>query len=641
MKKYLWLFLLLTGLNLLSVAQIPEGMDTLSVYKRTFLVLKDTTIYIERDTILMLPDTVVARIRQQNTSSRDFYLRMKEKFSGKKATRRLYDALVDVPDKNKNVIPPTPPHVLKYQEAAGKRISNVRIKKLDVFGTSISDTTRYTDLWLIKAANATHVNTHGRVIRNNLFFKEGDRVDPDALRDSERFLRSLDYIKDARIIVLDEGDSDQVEILVITKDVFSLSLDIDYRDLDRFDVELTDNNILGFGHELTNEFLYDADNDPKVGYAGRYRINSLGRSFVRLDVEYVTSEPVRRLGFRVERQFITPDIRWAGGFAAFGDRRERVYTYPDTSIFFFTGQDFQEAWAGHSLVMTREGDARFNLIFSGLFGNYDFYERPEVSADTNQAFLDRKLYMTSFGITKRSYEKGRLIAAFGRTEDIPLGYTAQLLIGREVNELYARNYWGARLEAGHFNRMGYFRPIFEIGGFLNNSNWEQAQVHMEVNYFSNLYRMNQYRFRQFFRFGYTRGINRFPNEFVRFDDEDGVRGLDDEFIRGTKKINFSWETVAFTPYYFLGFRFALYAFADLAVVNHEKSKLFDNTIYQGYGIGVRIRNDNLAINAIQIQLVYYPNPAPGDPYFGADISGRPLFRIPDLRIEKPLPIDYR
>ncbi len=641
MGRIVMILLFTAGSVCLAPAQIPKGMDTVSVQKRTFVILKDSTIYIERDTVLLLPDSVAARIRNDPQSSRAFYEKMKEKFSGKKATKELYDALVSVPKKRRNVIPPTPPHVLKYEEAAGKRISNVRIKKLDVFGTSINDTTRYTDMWLIKMANALHVNTHGRIIRNNLFFEAGDLLDPDDLRDSERFLRSLDYIKDARIIVIDEGDSDMVEILVITKDVFSLSADIDYSDIDRFDVGITDNNILGFGHELRNEFLYDAENSPMLGYAGRYRINSLGKSFIRFDAEYITSEPVQRMGVSLERQFITPEIRWAGGLSVYGDRREQVYTWPDTSIYFYTGQDFQEVWAGYSLVLEDEGDARVNLIFSGLAGNNDFYDRPVVSADTNQAFLDRQLYMTSFGLTKRSYEKGRLIAAFGRTEDIPLGYTAQLLLGRENNELYSRNYWGARLEAGHFNRLGYFRPVFEIGGFLRNSTWEQAQVHMDVGYFSNLYRYNRFQFRQFFNLGYTRGINRFTNEFVQFGEQDGVRGLSDTFIRGDQKLNFTWETVAFTPYYFLGFRFAVYAFADLAIVNDTREKLFDNTLYQGYGLGVRIRNDNLAFKTIQIQFVFYPNPAPGDPAVGIDVSGRAPFRIPDLRIEKPLPLEYR
>ncbi len=626
---------------LLLMAQIPEGMDTVSVQKRTVLILKDTSFLVKNDTILLLPDSIVQRIRQQ-AGETDFYLKLKERLSRKKATRELYDALVSEKDKKK---PPAravvPPHVLKYNEAKGKIIRAIRFKKLDVFGTSINDTTRYSDQWLVKFANAFHVNTHSRIIRNNIFFETGDRLDPDALKDSERYLRSLDYIKDARIIVIDRGDSDQVEILIITKDVFSLSADINYSDIDKFRLGITDNNILGFGHELRNEILYDAENDPEIGYAGRYRINSIGKTFIRADMEFVTSEPLDRFGVRFERQFITPEIRWAGGVSAFGDRRELGYEYPDTTIYFDVGQDEQELWLGHSLVLQEEGEIRSNLILSGLYANHDYYERPFVSADTNQLFLDRQLYMMSFGVSQRYYEKGRLIAAFGRTEDIPLGYTAQLLIGHERNELYSRNYWGGRVEAGTFTNLGYFRPVVEVGGYLRDGDWEQALIRVQTGYFSNLYRFNKFQFRQFFSIGYTTGINRYTNEYIWLDEDTDVRGLEDNFLRGSKKLRFNWETVAFTPYYVLGFRFALFAFADLAIINDVNKNLFDNKLYQGYGIGVRVRNDNLAINELQIRLAFYPNPAPGDSRFGADFSGRPTVNIPDLRIDKPLPIQYR
>lgn len=622
-------------------AQIPEGMDTVSVKKRTILILKDSSFYIDRDTVLILPDSVAMRIRTENQSSAVFYRNLRAKFAQRKVTKELFDLFFSKPKTRSKAPPATLPHILKFQEARGKRIKTINIKKLDVFGTSLNDTSRYSDQWLVNVANSIHINTRSHIIRRNIFFEEGGVIDPDDLRDSERFLRSLPYIKDARIIVIEEEESDMVEVLIIVKDVWSLSVEFDYSDLQNFDLALIDNNILGLGHELRNEILYDDRDTPKVGYSGRYRINNIGRSFITAQVEYASSDPLDLMAFKAERQFIRPEIKWAGGVSIGGELREQFLAFPDTTYIFDVGQEYQEYWLGHSVAIKEEQDARVNLIFSGLYSYNDFYRRPLATADTNQNFLDRHLIMTSFGITQRAYEKGALIAAFGRTEDIPIGYTAKILIGREINELYDRNYWGAKIEAGYFNRLGYFRPVIEIGGFLRGPKWEQAQVHFETNYFSNLYRFNRFHFRQFLEIGFTTGINRFTNEYVQINNEDGVRGFRDEFVRGTSKFNFRLETVSFTPYYVLGFRFAVYAFADFAIVNDRKTKLFENTLYQGYGIGVRLRNDNLAINTIQVRLAYYPNPALGDPAFALELSGQRSFPIPDLRIDKPLPLEYR
>ncbi len=640
-SKVIWLTL--SGVLVLGsvLAQIPKGMDTVSVRKRTVLILKDTSIYFASDTTLMLPDSVARRIRNDAQSSDKFYENLRSKFAKKKVTKELFDFLFTKPKSKARVAPATPQHVLKYQEAEGKRIGSIRIKKLDVFGTSLNDTTKYSDNWLVKAANSVHVNTHGRIIRKNIFFEEGDRVDPDELRDSERFLRTLPYIKDARIIVLDEGDADLVEILIIVKDVWSISVELDYNSLTDFDFALIDNNILVFGHELRNEFLFDEEHVPKIGYDGRYRINSIGRSFITAQLEFARSEPLDRLAISAQRLFITPDIKWAGGIEVSTETREQAFAYPDTTIFFYVGQDYQEAWIGRSLAQVDLGDARSNLIFSGLYSRNDFFENPLATADTNQAYLDRHLFLASFGLTKRSYEKGSLIAAFGRTEDIPIGFTAQLLVGYEQNELYGRNYWGGKVESGTFvGRLGYFRPVIEVGGFLRGGSWEQAMIKFETTYFSNLYRYNRFHFRQFFQIGFTKGINRYTNEFIQINNEDGVRGFNDPFVRGTSKANFRFETVAFTPYYLLGFRFAIYLFADFALVNDVNKDLFKNTLYQGYGLGFRVRNDNLAINTIQLRLAYYPNPALDDSIIAVELTGQRSFPIPDLRIDKPQPLPY-
>src|SRR5690606_39828076 len=57
----------------------------------------------------------------------------------------------------------------------------------------------------------------------NLFIRENTKLNPYKIADNERFLRTIEYIQDARIIVIPIPETDSVDLVVITKDLFSLT----------------------------------------------------------------------------------------------------------------------------------------------------------------------------------------------------------------------------------------------------------------------------------------------------------------------------------------------------------------------------------------------------------------------------------
>ena len=143
---------------------------------------------------------------------------------------------------------------------------------------------------------------------------------------------------------------------------------------------------------------------------------------------------------------------------------------------------------------------------------------------------------------------------YGRTEDIPLGYIAEIILGREYNQFTTRSYVGSIFSyAKYVDRFGYVRPTVLFGSFIENKQLEQGMLSLQLNYFSFLYRVRRTSFRQFIEATFTTGIDRFDNEFININDENGVRGLSDTFLRGTQRLSLNWETVAFTPVYFAGF----------------------------------------------------------------------------------------
>lgn len=622
-----------------------QPSDSVHVKGRSILILGDSSIYVEHDTVLVLPDTVAAKLKMDETKrSEDFYRKVKERLYKTRFTKELYRLLFN--DVKKEEDKKTEPKAIitngNYKKYQGQVINNIRIKKLEVFGTRITDTTKNYDSWAINLANDMHVYTRSRIIKSNIFFKEGDRVDPDLLTDSERILRNLPYVKDARIYVISRKGVPGVEVLIIVKDIWSISGEISVDNVERSDFAVIDKNFLGLGHEFRNEFLYNTEYVPKIGYSGTYSVNNIYKTFITGEVNFARSEPLDRTGIRIYRNFITPEIKYAGGIDINKSNILLNRIFPDTTIEFYTKFNQQDLWLGRSwLIRETDDGVRANIQVGARFDRTHYLDRPVVEKDTNQQFFDRNLYLVSVGFSQRSYEKSALILGYGRTEDIPSGYLLEFTTGKEVNEFYNRTYLGWRLSTGrYFGRLGYIRPSLHLGGFVRKSRVDQGVFSLQGDYFSPLYRVKKFNFRQFLRLRYTTGINRYDNEYININNQNGVRGLNYTFLRGTRKLAFSSETVAFTPYYIIGFRFAFFAFFDLALVNADNSKLLKNQLYQGYGLGVRLRNENLAINTIQVRLAWYPVTPPTTSGLGFDLSGQAPLRISDFRVEEPSVIGF-
>ncbi|MEM7110373.1 MAG: hypothetical protein AAF519_19250 [Bacteroidota bacterium] len=620
-------------------------VDTIMVQGRSFIVLGDSSMYVPNDTLLVLPDSVARRmILDRGKRSEELYLKLKNSFYKRRFTKELYDLLFKDPEKKKKSSEKkvdTRSYSLK--EFEGQKIAKITIKKLEIFGTSINDTTKRSSKWAVKAGNKLHSYTRSRVVRNNLFFEEGDRVDEDLITDSERIIRSLPFVRDSRIYLRPTSTEGEVEAIVVVKDLWSISFDAGFSGFDDWDVAITERNFLGLGHEVRNEIDYDEVNNQLWGYSGTYRINSIKNTFITTDFNFVSSELLDRSRFRIFREFITPETKYAGGIQLLTQREVVERINPDEIIRFDSEFNNQDFWLGRAYLTREEGDKRSNLQIAGRYSRTRFLQRPEVvNENTNQFFTDTDLYLMSVGYSTRSYEKSSLILGFGRTEDIPEGVLYEATFGREYNEFNERNYLGFKVALGkYFGRLGYIRPQIAFGGFDRDGRFEQGMLNLSANYFSNLYRLRRTNFRQFFSFDFTRGIRRFDDEFITINDADGIRGLNNVFLRGTNRLNFSSETVAFTPLYVIGFRLAVFSFIDLALINDKSNKIFDNTLYQGYGIGFRFRNENLTFNTVQIRLAWYPNVPAGVSNFDYDIAGAAIFDITDFRVVEPQVLDFR
>lgn len=152
--------------------------------------------------------------------------------------------------------------------------------------------------------------------------------------------------------------------------------------------------------------------------------------------------------------------------------------------------------------------------------------------------------------------------------------------------------------------------------------------------------------RHFFNTRFTTGIGRFENEYITLSSNgtgintDGI-GLNSDALRGTKRLLINYENILFSRLSLVGFRVAFITFANLGLVSFQDHALFKGPLYQGYGIGFRLRNENLTFNSFQIRLSYYPN-IPGNTIpFRQAFEGIPSLRFRDFDLSAPQIIPYR
>lgn len=623
--------------------------DTLRLPEKSYIVIADSMYFFEKDTVLILADTIKYK-RDSKQVTQEILEGLKSRMGRRKLTKAIFDALISVPrdqfavDSAKLTKSTRP-----YDLYEGKIIGDVSLNKLTVFGPEVDDTTKRAKTVFQRAFNTLHWKTSGNVIRNNLTVKKGETITSSRLADAERILRELPFIRDARIEVVPRPNSDTVDLVLITQDVFPYSFNIEPRDIDSGILDLGQRNLFGLGYEFDNRLQVANNQDQVFNYRGRLRVPNIRRSFTVGELILANNFRERGLRMNVFRDFITPQTKWAGGMelSYLQERGERFVPIDTSNIIFYNTYNQQDFWLGRAFKLglaNEDANERTRLILSGRFKRTDYFNRAFfVTTESNQLYQNSNLFLGAIAISQRNYYKDRLIYGYGRTEDIPIGYYAEATFGIEKREFYDRNYVGFKASRGGFiNQLGYLYTSFSYETFLREGGIkEQGRIDLEQLFFTNLLEIDKWRFRQFITFQYTHGLNRFQDEFITINNQDGVRGLSSPFFRGTQRLKLNLETVAFTPIEGVGFRIALYGFADIGYINRSNVNIFSGRMYNGVGLGFRVRNDNLTFRAFEMRLAYYPN-LPGDINpFGIDFSGSTSARFNDFITTRPGQRDFR
>ncbi|NJK98911.1 MAG: hypothetical protein HC905_31950 [Bacteroidales bacterium] len=416
---------------------------------------------------------------------------------------------------------------IKYE---GRIIRNIGFKQLNVFGPTIEDTTREAVTWIEKTGNKFHFKTKPYLLRNSLIIKSGYPLDPLKLADNERILREAKYIQDAKIYVhpISEG-IDSVDVYIVVKDVWSKAFDLKLDNLYGGSFSLWDRNIFGFGHENQNSIYWDSKENEALGYEGVYNIPNIGGSFIRGRGLYSDKFGNRIYGISIDRTFFAPNIKYAGGLSYYKTNKPEYFQYPDTTIIAPVSFYKTDFWLGRSILLNpanTSSRSRNNLTFAVRTTKTSILQRPPLAEDQFYNYQNRILYLGSITYSRQRFYNSNLIYNYGRTEDIPLGFEFQMNGGYETREFKNRVYAGFNVAyANYFDKTGYF--YFRLGhdGFGLDKKLEQGIVTGRFNHFTPLYHYKRFKFRHFIDIDYTKGINRFRDEYLTLNNDYGLYGL--------------------------------------------------------------------------------------------------------------------
>ena len=493
---------------------------------------------------------------------------------------------------------------------SGKVIRKIEIIRLNVFGSNINAPLYYEPNKIQSLLNKTHINTSEAIIRRSLLFSEGDKISALTLSDNERLLRNLPFIDDARIIVMPYSNQD-ADIVIITKDTYSIGGNASFRGIKAGRLSVFDRNLLGIGHELELRIPYDARAAHTPGFGINYSINNIRETFIKLTLNYYdgfnynTILREKSYGFALSRDLVSATTKYAGGisFNHMTTVANLNYTLPVPEPVRYNLQDY---WLARSFLIDRESVTRF--ILGVRYKNNNVFDRPFIQPYSYYNLQKYKILLGSLSLSAQKFYKTNLIYNYGRTEDIPYGGMLRFTAGREINEFRKRMYYGADAAVGKsIQNIGYIYGNVGLASFFDGTKSEQGVMSFNINYFSNLWPLRDYMMRNFLNVNYTRGIERYTDEGITFIHDNGFSGFRNDSVKGGQRISISFENVFFSPSNFYGFRMAIFTFADISFLTPRKRYTETGNLLSGFGIGFRIRNDNLLINTFQIRLGLFPN----------------------------------
>src|SRR5271154_238162 len=357
-------------------------------------------------------------------------------------------------------------------EAAGAVIGRIDIDTRNIFDESDQRESNR----LYRLPDRLPLPTQPATIRAQLLFASGEKYQVRKLAETERALRMLTFIYDARVVPVHYADG-KVDIKVITKDVWTLSPGISFgrsggTNSTKFNLE--EENLLGWGKTL--QVSRGSTVDRTTDTVALSDPNLFGSHWTSA-ISYSDSSDGSQRAALIQQPFYSLDAPWSAKAAALSfDRTVSRYNLGNIVDQFNDNQNAYELSGGISNGLV-DGWTR-RLTFGMRYDRNIFLPTPGTSLPTPPSLMppDRTLSypFVGYDMLQDEYKKVGDENEIGRTEDLyfgseisgEIGYSssafganhdavmlaAKLLRGFELpaeQQLFLTSDFTSRLEQGH------------------------------------------------------------------------------------------------------------------------------------------------------------------------------------------------
>ena len=513
-------------------------------------------------------------------------------------------------------------NIATLKSYTGKRINSITIEQHN-FLASIDSKESYLKDVFSKLGNKLQSNSKSRAIRENIFFKEWDLFDPSIISYNEKWLRDLSYIQDAKIMALiTPYDTNQVDIIVVTKDLFSYGGEMLINNKDAYSAKLNNINFLGSGNSVQIIQNFENERSPKSGWGYDFGLSNIMGTFISVNAgvnqfgnnlaNNVLS--ARKNYISVQRPILHPNSKWLGGLEYLETVNENVFPGKWDSIFdqqLNYNLKHKDIWVGYQLTKKKRvikiNEDRQFIQYRHL--ENIFNERPiDYLLQLDRNYQNLKADFLSYTIVRQSVYRTRYLYGLGRYEDLPIGRSLTWTTGRYTIEGDKAPYLGFKFEQFKLSKKdNYTHIITNLASSYMDKSLQDFRLLVSLEQFSKLkYLNNGFGYRQILNLSFTQTLKNKYNEALRINSVYGIPQLNREQIKGGTRISGNWESVIYNNRALLGFKSAPFVFGNITYIRPMGDPILKGDIYTAIGSGMRIRNENLVFGTIELKGCYFP-----------------------------------
>ncbi|MGO9934949.1 MAG: hypothetical protein ACLPV8_24490 [Steroidobacteraceae bacterium] len=497
-------------------------------------------------------------------------------------------------------------------EAAGAVIGRIDIDTRNIFDESDERESNK----LYRLANRLHIRTKQSTIRAQLLFASGQKYRGRKLAETERALRLLSFIYDARVVPVHYADG-KVDIKVITKDVWTLSPGFSFgrsggTNSTKFDLE--EENLLGWGKTL--EVARGSTVDRTTNSVTYGDPNMFGSRWTSTLLYSDNSDGFERSAL-IQQPFYSLDAPWSAKTVALAfDRTVSRYNLGDIVDQFNDNQSAYELSGGVSSGLIDGWTRRWT--FGMRYDRNVFLPTPGTATPTPPSLMppDRTLSypFTGFDFLQDVYKKVGDENEIGRTEDLYFGSEISGEIGLS-NSIFGANHNAIMLAA---KALRGFELPYEQQLFLTSDFSSRLEDGHARNLIADAAGKYYWRWHEnWLLYAGLSGTTTYmldPDMQLLLGGDNGMRGYPLRFESGTSRALLTVEQRFFTDWYpFRLVRVGGALFTDVGrtwgngVIGNS-----DPGLLKDVGFGLRLGNTRSGLgNVLHIDLAFPLNDIPG------------------------------